>query len=139
MNDSLEEQPGAEPVRYSDRLYHDMVSTPETLEIRREIRAFATNHIRPEATRLANGDETPELFPRDLFALMGKSGLFGIPFAASFGGRGLKYPSSATVVAIEEMAYYSNAVAAIFDVHCILAGKALVAAPKSPLVSRSAS
>lgn len=115
-------------VRYSDKLYHDMIATPETLGIREEIRSFATDHILPEAARLANGEETPELFPRDLFALMAKKGLFGIPFSAELGGRGLRHPSGATVAAIEEMAYYSNAVAAIFDVHCILAGKALVEA-----------
>jgi butyryl-CoA dehydrogenase len=31
----------------------------------------------------------------------------------------------ATCVAVEELAYFSNAVAAIYDVHCILAGQAL--------------
>lgn len=117
-------------MRYSDKLYHDMISAPETLEIRQEVRAFAKDHILPEAARLANGEESIELFPRKLFALMGEKGLFGIPFAAEQGGRGLTHPSSATVAAIEEMAYYSNAIAAIFDVHCILAGKALVEAPK---------
>src|SRR5438034_637708 len=120
---SLDDQLGGEPARYSDKLYHDMISTPETLEIRQEIRAFAKDHILPEAARLANGEESVDLFPRELFAKMGKSGLFAIPFAAEHGGRGLSYPSSGTVAAIEEMAYYSNAVAAIFDVHCILAGK----------------
>ncbi|MFX8601194.1 acyl-CoA dehydrogenase family protein, partial [Acinetobacter baumannii] len=32
----------------------------------------------------------------------------------------------ATAVLIEELAYYSNSVAAIVDVHCILAGHALM-------------
>ena len=41
------------------------------------------------------------------------------------GGDGLTHPVTATAVAIEELAYYSSSVAAVFDVHCILAGNAL--------------
>lgn len=33
---------------------------------------------------------------------------------------------TATAVAIEELAYHSSSIAAVFDVHCILAGNALL-------------
>jgi alkylation response protein AidB-like acyl-CoA dehydrogenase len=56
---------------------------------------------------------------------MGREGLFAIPYGRAHGGRGLERPVSATVAAIEELAYHSNGVAAIYDVHCILAGHAL--------------
>ena len=37
----------------------------------------------------------------------------------------MERPASATAAAIEELAYRSNSVAAIYDVHCVLAGTAL--------------
>ena len=37
----------------------------------------------------------------------------------------LAHPATATAVAVEELAYHSNSIAAVFDVHCILAGNAL--------------
>src|SRR3546814_18971206 len=57
---------------------------------------------------------------------MGEAGLFRIPFPAEVCGRGLKHPAAATDVVIEELSYYSSSVGAIYDVHCILAGHALV-------------
>ncbi len=56
---------------------------------------------------------------------MADAGLFRIPFRAEVGGRGLQYAATATAIMIEELAYHSNSVAAIVDVHCILAGHAL--------------
>jgi len=64
-------------------------------------------------------------FPRALFTKLAGAGLFRIPFAAAVGGRGLRYPAAATAVMIEELAYHSISVAAVVDVHCILAGHAL--------------
>ena len=37
----------------------------------------------------------------------------------------MKYSCCATVVTVEELAYASNSIAAVYDVHCILAGHAL--------------
>jgi butyryl-CoA dehydrogenase len=50
---------------------------------------------------------------------------FKIPYASQQGGLGLEYPCCATVVTVEELAYASNSIAAVYDVHCILAGHAL--------------
>ncbi|GAA1209741.1 acyl-CoA dehydrogenase [Prauserella alba] len=60
-----------------------------------------------------------------MFDGLAEAGLFGVPFSAEVGGRGLDHPVTATAVAIEELAYYSSSIAAVFDVHCILAGNAL--------------
>lgn len=111
--------------RYQNSLYHDLNTPEEILAIREEVRRFADEHVAPAAYAIGHTEESVAAFPRDLFAKMAKAGLFGIPFAADIGGRGLKYPTAATAVMIEELAYHSNSVAAIVDVHCILAGNAL--------------
>ena len=113
------------PKRMQDVLYHDLFFPEETLAIRREVRAFSDAHVAPVAWEIGHREESRENFPRDLFKAMADAGLFRIPFGAEVGGRGLKYPALATAVMIEELAYHSNSVAAIVDVHCILAGNAL--------------
>jgi alkylation response protein AidB-like acyl-CoA dehydrogenase len=60
-----------------------------------------------------------------VFQGLADAGLFRIPFAADVDGDGLGYPATATATTVEELAYYSNSIAAIFDVHCILAGNAV--------------
>lgn len=108
-----------------DRLYHDLSSPQGVAAIREEVRRFADEHVAPEAYAIGHTEEAVEAFPRSLFAKMAGAGLFGIPFATSAGGRGLQHPATATAVMIEELAYHSNSVAAVVDVHCILAGNAL--------------
>lgn len=115
----------ANVARHQDRLYHNLSTPQEILTIRQEIRRFADEHVAPVAYAIGHTEEPVAAFPRDLFAKMAKSGLFGIPFTADVGGRGLKYPTTATAVMIEELAYHSNSVAAIVDVRCILKGNAL--------------
>ncbi|WP_336713877.1 acyl-CoA dehydrogenase family protein [Arthrobacter sp. USHLN218] len=113
------------PARQADRLYHDLLSSPETLEVRERARRFADVVIAPVAGRIATGDEVEDGFPSDVFEAMAREGLFQLAFPADAGGMGLERPASATVAAIEELAYYSNSVAAIYDVHCVLAGTGL--------------
>lgn len=113
------------PARQADRLYHDLLSSAETLEVRGRVRRFADSVVAPAAGRIATGDEVEDGFPADVFEAMAREGLFRIAFPAEAGGLGLERPASATVAAIEELAYHSNSVAAIFDVHCVLAGTAL--------------
>ncbi|AIO71232.1 acyl-CoA dehydrogenase family protein [Burkholderia multivorans] len=115
----------AAPERHQPKLYHDLLTPDETLAIREEVRSFADEHVAPVAWKIGSCEESVDHFPRDLFRKMADAGLFRIPFGASVGGRGLKYPATATAVLIEELAYHSNSVAAIVDVHCILAGHAL--------------
>lgn len=111
--------------RHQDSLYHDLNTPEEILAIRQEVRRFADEHVAPVAYAIGHTEESVDAFPRELFAKMAQAGLFRIPFAAEVGGRGLRHPATATAVMIEELAYHSNSVAAIVDVHCILAGGAL--------------
>lgn len=111
--------------RAADALHHDLLLPSETRELRAEVRRFATEHVAPEAGTIAQREESPDSFPTGVFGAMAQAGLFGIPFAAAHGGRGLAHPVCGTVAAIEELAYVSSSVAAIYDVHCILAGHAL--------------
>lgn len=114
------------PIRYQDKLYHDLNTPEEVLAIRQEVRRFADQYVAPAAHAIGHTEESVAAFPRELFARMAEAGLFRIPFAEEVGGRGLRHPATATAVMIEELAYHSNSVAAIVDVHCILAGNALV-------------
>ncbi|MHB9841840.1 acyl-CoA dehydrogenase family protein [Paraburkholderia terrae] len=115
----------AMPPRHQPMLYHDLLTPDETMSIREEVRRFADEHIAPVAWEIGHREEAVANFPHDLFRKMADAGLFRIPFAAEVGGRGLKNPATATAAMIEELAYHSNSVAAVVDVHCILAGHAL--------------
>ncbi len=125
MNDNKKTASLAQPERHQPRLYHDLLTPAETLAIRQEVRRFADEHIAPVAWEIGSREESVKNFPRELFRKMADAGLFRIPFAAQVGGRGLQHPACATAAMIEELAYHSNSVAAIVDVHCILAGHAL--------------
>jgi alkylation response protein AidB-like acyl-CoA dehydrogenase len=111
--------------RPRDRLYHDLLSPAETEAIRERVRQFARNTVAPRASEIGQREESRESFPRDVFAAMARAELFGLPFGTNVGGQGLRHPVCATAAAIEELAYCSSSVAAIYDVHCILAGHAL--------------
>lgn len=115
----------ANPPRIADRIYHDLLSPNEVHEVRARVRSTAAGKIAPIANRIARGDERIDGFPRDAFDSLAEDGLFRIPFAGDVGGEDLVHRASATAVTVEELAYYSNSVAAIFDVHCILAGNAV--------------
>lgn len=111
--------------RMADEMYHDMMSSQDILDIRREARAFADRVVAPRAYDIAHKDECIENFPRDVFQAMADEGLFRIPFSSTDGGLGLEQRVLATATVIEELAYHSNSIAAIYDVHCILAGRTL--------------
>ena len=115
----------AHPPRLAERMFNDLLSPAEVLDVRARVRASAARTIAPIASRIARGDERLDGFPRDAFDSLAQEGLFRIPFAGDVGGDDLQYPATATAVAVEELAYFSNSVAAIFDVHCILAGNAI--------------
>jgi alkylation response protein AidB-like acyl-CoA dehydrogenase len=113
------------PSRMQDVLYHDLILPEETLELRRRIREFSIKEISPAAQAISQQEESREAFPFDLFKKMAEADFFKIPFPGEYGGMGLKYPSCATVTVIEELAYMSNSLAAIYDAHSILAGNVL--------------
>lgn len=108
-----------------EKLYNDKLIPEESRRVREEVRSFAERVIAPRAREIANAEESRESFAWDVFNAMGEAGLFKIPFSRDSGGRGLDYPVLATATVIEELAYYSSSIAAVYDVHCILAGHAL--------------
>lgn len=55
------------PVRQADRLYHDLLSPAETLEVRDRVRKIAADVVAPTARQIANGDERVDGFPREVF------------------------------------------------------------------------
>lgn len=114
------------PPRLSDRLYDDMWLPEETIQVRDRVRRFAMQEISPIAHQLNNTTESVEAFPWQIVQKMGAAGLFKIPFSADDGGEGLQFPSLATMVMLEEVAYVSSGVAAcLVDVQLILFGHTL--------------
>lgn len=114
------------PPRMQDRLYHDMILPGEAIDIRKKAREFAIKQVAPIGYQIAHTEETKDAFPLEIFRSLAREDFFRIPFPKEFGGLGLEYPVCATVVTVEELAYVSNSIAAIYDVHCILAGHALM-------------
>lgn len=90
--------------RRADRLSCDLYLPAGTLAIRAEARAF-TEVVAPVAHRLNTTPESRDSFSRGLFDAMGQHGIYRIPFPADVGGRGLQYPTLATVTVLEEIAY----------------------------------
>lgn len=118
------------PARRADKLYHDTWLPEETRQIRAEVRAFAEAELRGVAQSLNTTPESRDSFPREIFNAMAAAGLYQIPFAADVGGRGLAYPTLATVTVLEEIAYFSPSLAsALYDGQAILVGKTLENAP----------
>jgi alkylation response protein AidB-like acyl-CoA dehydrogenase len=121
-----ERQVGSFARRQADALVSDLLLPGETLEVRAEARAFAESVLRPAAHSLNTAPERRDGFRHDIFEAIAKAGLFEIPFGKSVGGRGLGYPTLATLTVIEELAYFAPGVAsAMYDAHVILVGKTL--------------
>lgn len=112
------------PARNDERLYHDLLSPQEIIDVRAHVRRVVDEELFRFTHAIAHGDEVADGFPQEAFGAMARADLFRIPFAAP-SGAGLHHPATATAVAVEELAYASNSLAAVFDVHCILAGHAV--------------
>ncbi len=92
----------------------DFSLTEEHRLIQRMVREFAEKEIAPRAGEI---DET-DRFPEDLFRRMGALGILGLPFPEECGGSGCDY--IALVLAMEEIARVSGAMAIILDAHTSL-------------------
>lgn len=120
----------SQPQRRADSLFQDAWLPQETRRIRAEVRTFAQDVIRPAAHRLNTTEESVEAFPRAEFDAMARAGLYAIPYPADVGGRGLEFPTLATLTVLEEIGYYSRGLAsALYDGQAILVGKTLEKAP----------
>ena len=112
--------------RISNQIYDDLWLPDETLAVRKQVRNFAETVLRPIAHELNNTPESVAAFPWQLLKKMGDAGLLRIPFEKQYGGAGLEYPTLATMVMLEEIAYVSSGVAAaLIDVQLILFGHTL--------------
>ena len=115
-----------ESIRRSDRLFNDLLLPAETLRVRKEVRQFADDVVRPQAQRLNTTPESRESFPHAMFKAMADAGLYRIPFGSDVGGLGLEFPTLGTVTVLEELGYYSPSLAsALYDGQAILVGKTL--------------
>ncbi len=112
--------------RGSERFGADGLLPAETVAVRTDARAFADEVLRPLAHELNTAPERRDGFRHDVFRAIAEAGLFAVPFAKDVGGRGLEFPTLATIAVLEELAYYAPGVAsAMYDAQILLFGKIL--------------
>jgi alkylation response protein AidB-like acyl-CoA dehydrogenase len=75
-----------------------LLPTPEAEDLLALVTEIARDELKPRAA----ADEEAEKFPRELFTLIGKSGLLGLPYAERWGGADLPY--EVYLQALEEIA-----------------------------------
>ncbi|WP_406638859.1 acyl-CoA dehydrogenase family protein [Amycolatopsis sp. WGS_07] len=75
-----------------------LLPTPESEDLLALVTEIARDELKPRAA----ADEEAEKFPRDLFTLMGKSGLLGLPYSERWGGA--EQPYEVYLQALEEIA-----------------------------------
>ncbi len=64
-----------------------VLPTEEAVDLLRLVREIATDELAPRAAEA----EESETFPRDVFAMLGRTGLLGLPYPEEYGGGGLPY------------------------------------------------
>lgn len=83
-------------------------------QLRKEIRAFAEEHIKPHAFRLDQNNE----FPDEAIQMIAKKGWMGLPYPKEYGGAGLDILSYA--IAVEELARVDGGSGVILSAHVSL-------------------
>jgi butyryl-CoA dehydrogenase len=89
-------------------------TTQEHEHLRKQVRTFAEEEVKPIAFALDQGNE----FPADAVAKMGQMGLMGIPYPKEYGGAGLDVISYA--IAVEELSRVDGGTGVILSAHTSL-------------------
>ncbi|MGI6256543.1 MAG: acyl-CoA dehydrogenase family protein [Anaerovoracaceae bacterium] len=89
-------------------------TTEQHEEIRKKIRAFAEEEVKPLAFMMDQNNE----FPHDAVKKLGEMGLMGIPFPKKYGGAGLDSISYA--IAVEELSRVDGGTGVILSAHVSL-------------------
>src|SRR5207247_11406131 len=89
----------------------DFSYSEELLEIKRIVRDFAENEIRPH---VMEWDES-QTFPRYVLDKLGELGFMGVLVPAEYGGAGLGYTEYATIV--EELSRVDGSISIYMDEH----------------------
>ncbi len=90
-----------------------VLPTAEAADLITLTRSLADKELAPRAAEA----EAEERFPRDVFRLLGRAGLLGLPYAEEFGGGG--QPFEVYVQVLEEIAAVWSSVAVGVSVHAL--------------------
>jgi alkylation response protein AidB-like acyl-CoA dehydrogenase len=88
----------------------------DLLELTRDICATS---LRPQVDAAERAAETGESFPREVFALLGRSGLLSLPYPVEYGGGG--QPNEVYLQVVEEIATAWMSIAVGLSVHSLTA------------------
>jgi alkylation response protein AidB-like acyl-CoA dehydrogenase len=98
-----------------------MTESEDIRLIRDSVRRFVATHMPRESARKWDKDN---IFPREVYAELGKMGVMGLTVPAEYGGQGVDLPATMTV--IEELARRSSAIACPYIMAACYAGMNLV-------------
>ncbi len=90
-----------------------VLATDESAELLALVRRIAADELAPRVAQA----EADEQFPRDVFRLLGRSGLLGLPYPEEHGGAGLSYEVYLQV--LEEIAAVWSSVGVGVSVHAL--------------------